>query len=209
MTITSIEKTKRGRYALLVDGQFLFSIHRDSYLKTALAVGQSLTVEQLETLRVGDQLLSAKQSALDALAARAHSSGDLLAKLLRHYDAEAAEAAVERMTQLGLIDDADYARRLASDCQKLRGYSLLRTRQQLLQKKLPRELVDETMAALTEATDETDPIVALLQKKYRNKLDTPDDRRRTVAALQRRGFRYEDIRTALRRYGEELPGDDE
>lgn len=32
MRVTGIETTKKGRYALMVDGEFAFSLHRDTFL---------------------------------------------------------------------------------------------------------------------------------------------------------------------------------
>lgn len=200
--MTAIQKTKKGRYALLVDEEFRFSIHRDSFLLTKLSVGNTLSVQELEQLRRDDQLLSAKAAAMDILARAAQSGGMLLEKLCRYYDEDAAQAAVERMTELGLVDDEDYAARLAADCMGFRGYSLVRTRQALLQKKLPRPVVDQTLERYQDQ-DESGPIIDLILKKYRNKIFDRDDLRRTVAALQRRGFAYDDIRSALRRIEEE------
>lgn len=195
--ITDIQKTKKGRYSVFADGEFLFSVHRDSYAKTSLSVGACMTAQQLEQLRQDDQLLSAKAYAMDILSRASQTSGMLLEKLCRYYDEDASELAVERMTELGLVDDADYAARYASDCIKLRGYSLARLRQALRQKKLPREVIDKTLAYYSER-DECDPIISLILKKYSDKLFEKDDLRRTVAALQRRGFGYDDIRSALK-----------
>lgn len=202
MTVTDVAKTKKGRYALFVDDEFLFSIHSDSFFKTKLAVGLQLTVQELEELRQQDQLLSAKAAAMDTLSRAAQSSGILLQKLTRYYDPEAAEAAVERMTELGLVDDADYARRLAADGVNLRGYSMARVRQVLRQKKLPPEVIEAALESF-EDRDESEPIITLLLKKYREKLFDRDDLRKVVAALQRKGFSYNDIKTALNRIEDE------
>ena len=32
MRITGLESTKKGRYALMIDGEFVFSLHRDTVL---------------------------------------------------------------------------------------------------------------------------------------------------------------------------------
>ena len=34
MRITGIETTKKGRYALMVEDEFVFSLHRDTFLTT-------------------------------------------------------------------------------------------------------------------------------------------------------------------------------
>ena len=102
----------------------------------------------------------------------------------------------------GLLDDLDYARRLSRDMVNLRGWSLRRVRQGLLQRKLDRETVDEALRQF-EDEDETGPIIEIILKKYRDKIFDAGSLRKTIAALQRRGFGYDDIRAALRRIQEE------
>lgn len=204
MTITEITKTKKGRYSVFGDGEFLFSVHKDTFFRSKLKTGLEMTVQELEELRQQDQLLSAKMAAMDSLSRAAQSSGKLLEKLERFYDSEAAHAAVERMEELGLVDDLDYATRLAADSVNLRGYSLARVRRQLWEKKIAPEIIEQVLESLEEKThSESDQIVKLILKKYRNKIFDADDLRRTVAAMQRRGFGYEDIKMALRRIREE------
>ncbi|MEG0853063.1 MAG: regulatory protein RecX [Angelakisella sp.] len=202
MTVTDITKTKKGRYALFVDGEFLFSIHKDSFFKTKLTTGISMTVQELEQLRLEDELLSAKEAALNVLSRAAQSSGMLREKLARYYGEEAVEGTVERMTELGLLDDVDYAKRLASDCVKLRGYSLARLRQELRRRKLPPEAIEAALEQFEER-DESDPIIDIILKKYKAKIFDEEGLRKTIAALMRRGFSYSDIRTALNRIEEE------
>ena len=202
MVITGIEKTRKGRYALMADGEFVFSVHRDTFLTSRLAQGLELTSGQLEELWEQDQRYSAVQSALDILSRAAQSSGMLREKLLRHYSPQAVEAALERMAELGLLDDRDYACRLARDMVNLRGWSLKRVRQGLLQRRLDRDTVEEALSQFGEE-DETEPIVRIILKQYRGRLFDPDGLRKTIAALQRRGFGYDSIRTALERIQEE------
>lgn len=202
MVVTGIEKTRRGRYALMVDGEFLFSVHQDTFLTSRLARGLEMSPQELEVLREADERYSAVQSALDVLSRSAQSTGMLRDKLLRHYGEKAAEAALGRMAELGLLDDLDYARRLSRDMVNLRGWSLRRVRQGLLQRKLDRETVDEALRQF-EDEDETGPIIKIILKKYRDKIFDAGSLRKTIAALQRRGFGYDDIRAALRRIQEE------
>ena len=55
--------------------------------------------------------------------------------------------------------------------------------------------------------DDLQQALALLEKKYYNKLNTPEDRRRVIAALARRGFSYGAIRAAMERLN--VPDDEE
>ena len=70
MRVTGIETTKKGRYALMVDGEFAFSLHGDTFLLCPwLQKGAEVSPERLETLRQEDELRSARERALDLLSA--------------------------------------------------------------------------------------------------------------------------------------------
>ena len=49
MTITQLQETKKGRFSVFANGEFLFSVHKDTFLlRPELAVGRQVTVETLE-----------------------------------------------------------------------------------------------------------------------------------------------------------------
>ena len=69
-------------------------------------------------------------------------------------------------------------------------------------------LKEQWAAPIEELLEELEPepvgqIGALVERKYLRALDDERGRRRTVAALQRLGYRWEDIRRALKEY--EIP----
>ncbi|MCI9508509.1 MAG: hypothetical protein HFF10_02020 [Angelakisella sp.] len=202
MTITRLSETKKGRFAVFADGEFLFSVHKDIFLaRPELALGKNLPVELLEEIRLEDEAWSCKEKALTLLEYSSRSAGALAEKLRQHYPPETVEATIQRLTELGLLNDLDYGRRLAADLLHLRKYSLGRVRQALYQRKLDREVIDEIMEEL-EDTDQIGPIVELVQKKYLPKLREPQGRQKVAAALQRRGYGWDDIREALRQVAE-------
>ena len=209
MRVTGIETTKKGRYALMVDGEFAFSLHRDTFLLCPwLQKGAEMSPERLETLRQEDELRSARERALDLLSAAEQTSGTLRQKLLRWYGEEAVEAAVLRMEELGLINDLDYGRRYAADAVNLRGWPRRRIAMELQKKGVPAEVIEEALADITEET-EIETACRLLEGPYRGKLRDRKERDKVKAALQRRGFSYEVIRQAVSRAMEALPEDGE
>lgn len=205
MTITRLSETKKGRFAIFADGEFLFSVHKDIFLsRPELALGRDLPVELLEEIRLEDEAWSCKEKALSLLEYSARSSGSLAEKLRQQYPPETVEATIRRLNELGLLNDLDYGRRLAADLIHLRKYSLGRVRQALYQRRLDRETIDTIMEEL-EDTDQVGPMVELIQKKYLPKLREPQGRQKVAAALQRRGYGWEEIREALRRVEADLP----
>ena len=57
--------------------------------------------------------------------------------------------------------------------------------------------------------DEVEKILNLLKTKFAGKLENWNDLQKTIAALQRKGFTYADVRAALRRYNEEIEDEEE
>ena len=66
---------------------------------------------------------------------------------------------------------------------------------------MPRELWD---AALAQLPPPEEAIRKFLRTKLRGRPLTPEDSRRLAAALQRRGFAWQDIRPALSELGQEI-----
>ena len=133
MQITDIRRGKDGaeKYHLYVDGNYLLTVHEQVYYENHLAVGQTVTGLELDTLQQQSQFIWAKSLALQHLSRRSMSAKQLLDKLKERVDEEAAQAAVERMAELGYLDDADYAGRLARDMTKLRKLGPDRIRREL------------------------------------------------------------------------------
>lgn len=205
MRITGLEPTKKGRYALMVDGEFLFSLHRDTVLLTPwLQRDAEVTPPQLENLRREDEVRQAKEKAMDCLSAAAQTSGMLREKLRRRYSEEAVEVAVCRMEELGLINDLDYSRRFAADAVNLRYYPKRRIAAELQRKGVSEEILSKVLAEITEET-EIKTACRLLEKQYREKLCGRRERDKVKAALQRRGFGCETIRAAVNLVITDLP----
>ena len=71
-----------------------------------------------------------------------------------------------------------------------------RARYEMLRRGLDRELVENTLADISE--DEIDEeLTALIEKKYAGKVRDYDDRRRTIAALSRRGYGFGEIKRCI------------
>jgi len=139
-----------------------------------------------------------KDKAMWLISFRDHSRRELFDKLKKDYSEDVAEAAVSRMEELGLINDASYARRYTADLINLKHLSERGVRQKLYEKGIDRDLID---AILEEAeVDEEEQIRAVIEKKYARNLGDEKIRRRAVSALQRLGFGYSSIKSVLSEY---------
>ena len=102
MTITRLGETKKGRFSVFADGEFLFSVHKDIFLsRKELELGREVSVELLEEIRLEDEAYSCKEKALTLLEYSAHSAGRLAEKLRRFYPPETVDITIERLGELG------------------------------------------------------------------------------------------------------------
>jgi len=145
--------------------------------------------------------MTAKEYALRALDRRDYSVRELTRKLLdKGYEETEAAEAVERLMELGFVDDARYAPLLVRHY-AAKGYGAQRVKQELHRRGISRELWD---AAMEEMPQQDDTIDRLLRSRLRS--DTPDraEIKRASDYLLRRGYRWDEIKSALARLGSEI-----
>ena len=132
---------------------------------------------------------------------RPHSEKELRDKL---RDKGAAPADIDAVCALcvdyGFVNDAEYGGMIVRHYAAM-GYGPGRIRQELRRRGVPEALWDGAMTELPEGDDTID---RLLAQRLRGR-DASDRKERDKAAnaLFRRGFSWNDIRAALRRYGAE------
>ncbi len=127
------------------------------------------------------------QKAMELLVRREHSRRDLKRKLgLRGADPAQAEAAVEKLADLGYQNDDRFAASFARD-RAASGYGPVRIRQELAGHGLSQ---DQVQAALDQCeSDWAATARALVEKRFRpEQLADPARRRKAVDFLLRRGF---------------------
>ena len=198
MQITAIEPRKKGLSALYIDGEFAMKLDTEVILAHRFDVGREITDEALHDCVLDSDRKRCKDKAMWLISFRDHSRRELLDKLRKDYPEDVAEAAVDRLEELGLIDDGRYARRYTADLVNLKHLSERGIRQKLREKGIDRNLIDEILEE-TEV-DEDEQIRMIIEKKYASKLGDEKIRRRAVAALQRLGFGYQSIKSVLNEY---------
>ena len=198
MEITALEPRRHRLVQLFLDGEP--AVKLDEETAASLRPGQQLSDEELHELIARSDAVRAKEKALYLLEHRPHSKRELEDKLARTVGREAAGQAAGRMEELGLIDDADYAHRLAEELAR-KGFAAPRIRQELLRRGIDRELAAEEAERAAAAPE--DALHSLIERRFARQLGEEKGRRRAVAALQRMGYRWEEIRSALRAFGGE------
>ncbi len=201
MTVTDITNGKKGRLYLFIDGEFALSAYPDLLLEYHIEKGSELSPAALSDLKHRQNVLYARNRALDILSAGDCTKKRLYEKLItREISPEYAKRAVDYCEERGFIDDERLLSRVVPYYFNSKGYGKLRVRQALLHKGFERELVDEFLADYE--TDSLPVLIEYLQKETSKKLVDKKECQKIIQKLMRKGFTYGDIRTALSRFME-------
>ncbi|MCI8623379.1 MAG: regulatory protein RecX [Provencibacterium sp.] len=194
MCVTDIRLTRRGRFAVYGDGEFCCTLHPEVYARSHLQVGDVIEPSRLGALCYETEEKLLRERALNLLSAREYTRRQLCDKLVaKGAEEEMAAAAASRMEELGLLDDAGYACRAAADMARLKGYAPRRITQELRRRGLSEEDIAAALDSLEEENAQ-ERIAQILLSRYARLWEDEKVRRRAVAALQRMGYSYEDIR---------------
>ena len=200
MRITAIEPRRHALSALFLDGEPAAQLDSETLLRSGYRVGSELSGAELSALKEASERRRAEEKALYLLEHRNHFKRELEEKLRRAVSAEAAQAAAGRMEQLGLIDDARYARDYAARLLEQKGFSARRAQYELCRKGVDRGLAERVVSEL--APDPVEKIREILERKYPGARQDEKIRRRAAGAMQRLGYGFEDIRSAMREWDE-------
>ena len=171
-------------------------------LYSGMELTEETKVKLEEAVRRGEVL----ERALRLLSGRPMSRKELVDKLTARprdkekepIPEELAEEAANRLEELGYLNDAEYARTVARHY-AAKGYGERKLRDELWKRGVPRAYWDQ---ALEEVQDPTDAMDEFIRRKLMGRTADRETLGKLSAALARRGYRWEDIRTALSRYGE-------
>ena len=203
MVVTALKQSSPGRFLVEFDGGETLRSTLEAVTDERLYVGKELDEKAFEELKRSSSKALDRQKALEMLSRRPYSRRELKDKLLRRgTDEQSAQDCIAWLDEHGFLDDGEYAGAVARHY-SAKGYGAGRVKTELRRRGIERELADETLAELPENTEKIDAYIA-------RRLSDPKDRdsvRKIGAALFRRGYSWEEIRAALRRFDSDTEED--
>jgi len=185
------------RVNVFVDGEFAIGVSLTTITKTGLHVGKQLSAEEFARLEQTESGDKAYLAALRFLEARPRSIAEVRTRLGRKdFAPEAIDAAIARLAELELLDDAAFARYWVENRQAYRPRGAGALRDELRRKGVDANVTAEVLDdALT--SDEAAGAGGLARgalHKYAGSQDRNAFPRRMGSYLQRRGYTFEVIR---------------
>ena len=228
MKIEKLEPSthKQGRWLVWLDDASLVRVGEGDVVSLGLYAGKELTGSEAEALTAAGEQSRLMERAVGLLAQRPLSRRELLDKLCAPprrkwekypYDKlddgpgpalleaqrealrERAEGVADRLTDLGLLNDGEYARMVARHY-AAKGYGPRKLRDELYRRGVPREFWED---ALEEREPDGDQVLKLARQKLRGAEPTRENLKKVSDYLARRGYGWDEISGALDRLREE------
>jgi regulatory protein len=148
--------------------------------------------------------------AVKALGQRAHSTGELRAKLTGRAERAAdVEPVIARLRDYGYLNDSRFAENFAGAKLENHGLGKSRVLRDLRQRKVSSGLAERTVNSLYGKVDEMELIASFIRRKVRTKLPLPEalEDPKTLASAYRKliraGFSSSNVIGALKRIAKE------
>jgi regulatory protein len=198
MKITGIkQQVKRpDRYSVFVEGKYSFSLSETALLDTKLVNGQELTpkeVREYKQLSTDDKLYNL---ALGYVALRPRSKWEIEFYLERKKASPALkEQILNKLSNIGLIDDEKFAQAFVNDRRLLRPTSRRKLSLELRKKRVADEVIEAALGS--DPAEEQTALRDIIERKLRQ--TKYQDNLKLMQYLARQGFSYGDIKSALQK----------
>lgn len=195
MLISAVEPWKKSMSAVYIDGEYAVTLDTMTLIKNHIKAGAEISDEELHSLIQQSEKQRANEKALNLITYRDHSKKELREKLSRTYSAETAEEIAEKMQEAGLVNDEEYARKYADELLRKKHMSMRGIEFKLREKGISSEIIQIIKEELE--FDPVSEIQQVLAKKYPTYAQDEKVKKRAIAALQRLGWSWSDIKNAM------------
>lgn len=200
---------KGEKIHLSLDGEYIATVNADYWFTCGIKSGSEVTPEQLEELLTESARRKMMNKALDLLSLRDYSRRELSDKLVtkawekkeqKDMDLgslkQQASDICDRLEELGFLNEERFARSYVDELIRRKHLSKSGLKTALIQKGVQRDIIETVLEEVD--VDPVEQIRELLATKFKNR-DLTDEKQksRTVNALLRLGYRYNEIHAAM------------
>ncbi|MCM1114770.1 MAG: recombination regulator RecX [Clostridium sp.] len=195
--ILTHQRGRGNKVHLLLDNEYAITTDINFWMDNYISDGTDIDDEEWQHLVSEINYKKALNKCGDLLSRREHSVQELKMKLLRTVDEESAGRAINRYLDAGYLDDEHFCKSLVEYLFNVKKYSSNHVKQECYKRGIDSQIVSYVMEDFE--VDNVDTIAQLIENKFKNKLGQERGKERVIAALQRKGFSYYDIKSAFSR----------
>ena len=193
--IISHKQGRGNKIHLFIDDEYTITTTSDFWAEHFIKDGSDISDEEWDELVCEINYSKALKKCYDLLSVRSHSIKELRDKLLRSYDSDAVDRAIDLMLDYGYLNDEEYAKELFSHLSNNKNLSERFIILEMNKRGISNEIIDNLLCNAD--IDNVGTAFDIISTKYINKLNQEGGRQKVIAAMSRKGFSYSDITAAL------------
>ncbi len=203
-------KSKAGngnKIHIYIDNEYVLTVYDDYWHQNGFKDGESITEEELASLKEEAGFRLAYEKGLDYLTRRSYAKKELFYKLKTKYGDEASQRAIEKLSYYGYLNDEEFARMYAKYLLETKKFDIRRISTELKLKGIDREIIENVAKTLD--NEPIQRIIEMLSTKYAGGFKDEKTKKRFIAKLQRMGYSWSDIKSAFSEFEINIIVDDD
>lgn len=206
LKVTNVSRYKGMTYMIEFEDRDPEFLNQQTVNMFNLRAGASLPLSAWEDIKAEEEYRKARERALYLLDYKDYSYVDLFHKLEKNYSEDICYRVMDKMVEMGTINDRRYAEGLARHYVEVKKFGRYRALREMRQKGLTAQVAEEALEEYDDSYYER--LYELVESKYLRYLDDDKGIARTKNALVRYGYSYDLIKEVLRDIEDEYGGDD-
>jgi len=201
MKITDIklQVKRQGRFSIYADGKYAFSLSDWQLAKSGIKIGLEIDKADLNKLKHESDFGKIYDRTLMWLSLRPRSEWEIDEYLKRKTDdPQTIKEIKQKIVEINQVNDLKFAESWVSSRRSLKNTSKYRLTQELRQKRVSQDVISQVLAD-DEVTDQETLKKLIIKKSSQSRYKDED---KLIAYLARQGFRYDDIKQALKQSAE-------
>ena len=193
-----IIKSKAGngnKIHIYIDNEYVLTVYDDYWHQNGFKDGETITEEELASLKEEAGFRLAYEKGLDYLTRRSYAKKELFYKLKTKYGDEATERAIEKLSYFGYLNDEEFARMYSKYLFETKKFDVRRINSELKLKGIDREIIENVTKTLD--NEPIQRIIEMLSTKFSSGFKDEKTKKHFIAKLQRMGYSWNDIKSAL------------
>lgn len=201
LKVTNVSKYKGMTYMIEFEGREPEFLNQQTVNMFNLRAGASLPLSAWEEIKAEEEYRKARERALYLLDYKDYSYVDLFHKLEKNYSEETCYRVMDKMVEMGTINDRRYAEGLARHYVEVKKFGRYRAFREMRQKGLTEQVVEDALEEYDDSYYER--LYELVESKYLRFMEDDKGITRTKNALVRYGYSYDLIKEVLKDIEEE------
>lgn len=204
VTEVTTQKNNQHRVSVFVDNKYAFSLDETDAVLMKIKPGRELTEADIHNCIMECNYTKARDYSFSILSGKPMSQKQLEDKLTeKGYDKAVVTEVINELTDLGYINDYDYAALFLEHCRS-KMWGKKKVRYEMKQKGLSDEVINECLADYEDESIDDEMTELIISKYGSEDLTDMKIKARVTRYFASRGFDFSKIDSALRRAIEQI-----